>query len=125
MERLTFIYLATYLLAGGLGLVVAPGVTLRLLGSTGAYGDVMPRFAGSFMVVLGAMVAQFARAQDFRYYGTTIVGRVFIVLVLVALYLETRDPLFLVLNAIILVGLLPSIYAFTGRGAVQDSRGDH
>ena len=115
MQRLTFIYLATYLLAGGLGLVVAPGVTLRLLGATGAYGDAMPRFAGSFMVVLGAMIAQFARARDFRYYGTTILGRSFIVLVLVALYVKTRDPLFLVLNAIVLVGLVPSIYAVTRR----------
>jgi len=123
MQRLTFIYLAGYLLAGGLGLVVAPGVTLRLLGSTGAYGDVMPRFAGSFMVVLGAMIAQLARARDFRYYGTTILGRAFIVLVLVALYVKTRDPLFLVLNAIVLVGLLPSIYAVTRRGAVQNSTG--
>jgi hypothetical protein len=113
VKRLTLVYLASYLLVGGLGLVVAPDLTLRLLGSNGAYGDIMPRFAGSFMVVLGAMIGRFARARDFRYYGTTILGRSFIVLVLAVLFFKTRDPLFLVLTAIVLVGLVPSIYAAT------------
>jgi hypothetical protein len=33
-----------------------------------------------------------------------------IVVVMTALYFKTRDPLFLVLDAIVLIGLLPSIY---------------
>jgi hypothetical protein len=32
------------------------------------------------------------------------------VLVLTALYVKARDPLFLVLDVIVLIGLLPSIY---------------
>ena len=42
MQRLTLTYVATYLLLGGLGLLAAPDLTLRLLLSNGAYGDIMP-----------------------------------------------------------------------------------
>jgi hypothetical protein len=37
-------------------------------------------------------------------------SRIFIVVALTALYFKARDPLFLFLDAIVLVGLLPSIY---------------
>lgn len=113
MQRLTFAYLAGYLLLGGLGLLAAPAVALRLLLSNGSYGDIMPRVVGMFMLVLGGMILQFARAQDYRYYRDTIVARGFIVVVLTALYFLARDPLFLVLDAIVLIGLLPSIYVAT------------
>jgi hypothetical protein len=53
LQRLTFIYLATYLLVGGFGLLVMPELTLRLLLSSGSYGDVMPRLVGLFMIALG------------------------------------------------------------------------
>jgi hypothetical protein len=50
------------------------------------------------------------RARDYRYYLYTIVARSFIVVVMTTLYFKARDPLFLVLDAIVLIGLLPSIY---------------
>jgi len=110
MQRLTLSYLAAYLLIGGLGLLLAPALALRLLLSSGVYGDIMPRVVGLFMVVLGGVIFEFVRARDYRYYLYTIVARSFIVLVLTALYFSARDPLFLVLDAIVLIGLLPSIY---------------
>ena len=110
MQRLTLSYLAGYLLVGGLGFLVAPDVALRLLLSNGAYGDIMPRVVGLFMLVLGGFILQFVRARDYRYYLYAVVARSFIVLVLTALYFRARDPLFLVLDAIVLIGLLPSIY---------------
>jgi len=110
MQRLTLSYLAGYLLVGGLGFLVAPDVALRLLLSNGAYGDIMPRVVGLFMLVLGGFILQFVRARDYRYYVYAVVARSFIVLVLTALYFRARDPLFLVLDAIVLIGLLPSIY---------------
>lgn len=109
LQRLTLIYLAAYLLVGGFGLLVAPGVTLRLLLSSGAYDDIMPRVVGLFWIALGGVVVQFLRARDYRYYLYIIGARVFIVVVMTALYFKTRDPLFLVLDAIVLIGLLPSI----------------
>lgn len=62
MQRLTLIYVASYLVAGGVGLIAAPGMTLRLLLSTGTYGEVMPRVVGMFMLVLGGLIHQFVRA---------------------------------------------------------------
>jgi hypothetical protein len=110
MQRLTLSYLAGYLLLGGLGLLLAPALALRLLLSNGAYGDIMPRVVGMFMLALGGVILQFVRARDYRYYLYIIVARSFIVLVQTALYFKARDPLFLVLDAIVLIGLLPSIY---------------
>jgi hypothetical protein len=109
LQRLTFVYLASYLLIGGGSLIVAPGLTLRLLMSNGDYGDVMPRLFGLFMFILG-VIFLFVRARDYRYYFYTIVARCFIATVMTALYFYARDPLFLVLDAIVLIGLLPSIY---------------
>jgi hypothetical protein len=91
-------------------LLLAPALTLRLLLSDGDYGDVMPRLVGVFMVALGGAVLEFVRARDYRHYRYTIVARIFIVVALTVLYFKARDPLFLVLDAIVLVGLLPSIY---------------
>ena len=110
MRRLTLIYLAAYLLTGGFGFLVAPDLALRLLLSNGAYGDIMPRLAGLFMFVLGGVIVQFLRARDYRYYSYTIVARSFIVVAMTALYFKAHDPLFLVLDAIVLIGLAPSIY---------------
>jgi hypothetical protein len=70
----------------------------------------MPRAFGLFMLVLGGVIVQFVRARDYRYYLYTIVARSFIVVVMTALYFKSRDPLFLVLDAIVLIGLLPSIH---------------
>ena len=113
MKRLTMIYLSAYLLIGGLGLVTAPSLALRLLLSNRSYDDVMPRVAGAFMAALGGMILQFARAGDFRYYTSTIAARSFIVVVFGALLFKTGDPLFIVLSTIVLVGLLASVYAAT------------
>ena len=111
MKRLTFTYLSGYLALGGLGLLVAPDLTLRLLLSNGEYGTVMPRVVGLFMLVLSGLVFQFLSRGDYRYYAYTVFARSFIVLVFIAMYAGTRDPLFVVLNVIVLIGLLPSIYA--------------
>jgi uncharacterized protein YjeT (DUF2065 family) len=119
MQRLTLSYLVAYLIVGGLGFLVAPALALRLLLSNGTYDDVMPRMAGLFMVALGGVILQFVRARDYRYYLFTIVARAFIVAVMAALYFKARDPMFLVLDAIVLVGLLPSIYV-----AAQSRRGE-
>jgi len=115
MQRVTLIYLTSYLFLGGLGLLVFPDLALRLLLSNGSYGDVMPRVVGMFMLVLSGFIFQFVYRRDYRYYASAVFARFFIVLVLTALYFTTSDPLFLVLDAIVLVGLLPSIYVLATR----------
>lgn len=117
MKRLTLIYLTGYLAVGGLGFLLVPDLALTLLLSNGEYGDVMPRVVGMFMLVLSGLIGSFVRRGDYSYYLTTIVARSFIVVTLSVLYVRTGDPLFLVLDAIVLVGLLPSIWVHvTTRG---------
>jgi hypothetical protein len=112
------LYLATYLTVGGAGLLVAPDLALRLLLSDGVYGDVMPRVVGMFMLVLAGFVTNFVRRRDYSYYAYTVLARTFIVLTLTVLYWNTGDPLFLVLDAIVLVGLLPAMYVqWVGRAS--------
>jgi len=89
--------------------------------SNGTYGDLMPRVVGMFMLALGGLIFQFVRAQDYCYYLYSAVARTFIVLVLTTLYVRSHDPLFLVLDAIVLVGLLPSIYVAATKTARSGS----
>ncbi len=110
MKRVTWIYLATYLATGGIGLLLAPRVALSVLLANGDYGDVMPRVVGMFMLVLSSIVATFVRRRDYSYYGTTIGARVFIVATMAVLYVRSEDPLFLVLEGIVLLGLVPAMY---------------
>jgi hypothetical protein len=87
-----------------------PEFTLRLLLADGIYGDVMPRLVGVFMAALGGAVVQFLREGDYRYYTYTVLARALIVAGLTAFYVKTRDTLFVSLNVIVLVGLVPSLY---------------
>jgi hypothetical protein len=110
MKRLTLFYVSTYPLVGGLGLAFCPETALRFFLSNGNYGDIIPRVAGMLMIGLSGLIALMAYHRDYRYYPYSISIRGFFVLFFFFLYFRSDDPLFLVLNVIILVGLVPSIY---------------
>jgi hypothetical protein len=76
------------------------------------------------MFVLGGVIVQFVRARDYRYYLYTVIARSFIVVVMTALYFKSRDPLFRVLDAIVLIGLLPSIYVAAQSASPSRHRSD-
>ncbi len=104
-SRISLYYLAGYLLPTGLGLLLAPGPVLRLLRSTGTYGDVMPRFAGAVIFALGILIVQIIRLQIDTLHPTAIAARIFLSACMVGLYLYVRDPFFLVVLVVILIGL--------------------
>ena len=106
------IYLASYLFIGGIGFGFIPDIILKLFMSTGTYGDIMPRVVGMFMIVLGLLITLFIKNEDYKYYLPTIIARSFIVIFLSVLYFLSNDPLFMILNIIVLLGLLPSIYIY-------------
>jgi uncharacterized protein YjeT (DUF2065 family) len=112
MKKVTLIYLSSYLLAGGIGFAFVPDAALKIFMSTGDYGDIMPRMVGMFMIVLGFLITQFIKNKDYKYYLPTIIARTFIVIFLSALYFQTSDPLFIIVNIIVLIGLIPSIYVY-------------
>ena len=57
--RLSLLYLGSYLVLIGLGLLFAPESTLRLLQSNAEYGNVFPRIAGMLMSGLGLAYSPF------------------------------------------------------------------
>src|SRR5215813_8137843 len=115
--RLSFLYLISYLTAGGVALLLAPQYALRLLGATATYPAELARFIGAFMLSLAIIVGQIARHRIEVLYATTLLVRAVLLATIVALYFESHDRLFLVLAAIVGFGML-----LTTAGLLSDKR---
>lgn len=110
-------YLATYLLAAGIALILAPSLALTVLFASGHYGDVMPRLLGVVLLALGIVIVQIIRHRVEVLYTTTLIVRVFIVAVLAALLIYARDPLFISLLVVVGCGMV-----LTGTSYLSDRR---
>lgn len=110
LKKWLMIYLSGYLFFGGLAFALVPDFFLTVLQSNGDYGDIMPRLVGMFMVGLGAMLGLMVYRDDYTYYRFSVVIRTVFVVFLTVLYFMSDDPLFLVFNLIVLVGLVPSYF---------------
>ncbi len=115
--RLSLFYLVGYLFPAGLGLLLAPRPTLKLLLSNGDYSDVMVRLAGMFLVGLGIIVTQLIRLRNEALYSTTLIVRIFFCGCMLAFYFLSGDPLFLVMLGIVGLGL-----ALTGSCYLAEQR---
>jgi uncharacterized protein YjeT (DUF2065 family) len=100
----------TYLTIGGLGFLAFPRLARDLLLSNRQYEDVGFRLTGTMMLALAYLVWNIVHSEDWKYYRVSIYARTFIVAVLTALFFDTDDPMFLVLDVIVLAGLIPSAY---------------
>src|SRR5262245_12935771 len=108
----SLIYVATYLLGAGILLVLAPRLTLKLLLSTGEYGEIMPRLAGLLLLGLGIIVVQIIHYRLAALYPTTLAVRAIFFVGSVWLYIMSRDPLFLVLLAVLGLGMVATSVSF-------------
>ena len=104
--RLSLFYLATYLLGAGVALIVVPSLALTLLFAKGHYGDVMPRLLGVVLLALGIVIVQIIRHRLEVLYTTTLLVRVFIMLVLAGLLVYSGDPLFISLMVVVGLGMV-------------------
>ncbi|MCU7844517.1 MAG: hypothetical protein KZQ93_11825 [Candidatus Thiodiazotropha sp. (ex Monitilora ramsayi)] len=104
--RISLYYLASYLWLGGLALIFAPKLSAELMLSNGDYPAIMLRALGMFMIGLGIIVAQVIRRRIMELYGTTLLVRLFFLFCLMTFYLFTRDPFFLVLFTIVVIGVM-------------------
>ena len=102
----SLIYVAAYLLASGIFLLLAPRLALQLLFATGDYGETLPRLAGLLLLGLGILVVQIIRHRVSALYATTLAVRVVFCVGFVVLYILSRDPLFLVLLGVVGIGVL-------------------
>ena len=110
--RLSLFYLASYLVLIGLGLLLAPHGTLKILQSNRHYDDIFVRIAGMLMSGLGLSIFGMIRARAFELYPATLFMRVYFIACFVAFYTMTRDPLFLVLIGIVGLGLVLTLSSY-------------
>ena len=101
-----------YLVVAGVGFILFPTFTLRLLLSTGQYELIFIELCGLFLLGLAVLVIQTIRFRLAALYPTLIGVRVFFCVGYIILYGQTRDPLFLSLLAIVGSGLLASMICF-------------
>ena len=102
--RLSLFYLAGYLLIGGIGFLIVPQRMLELFLSNGEYADVMVRFVGLLLLALGVMVVQIIRLRAIQLYPATLVVRTIILVGLLIFFVVYRDPMMMVLLAIVGIG---------------------
>jgi hypothetical protein len=114
LTRLSLYYVVMYLAVAGLALLVMPNFALNLLlsNNANAYGDVFPRFVGMTLIGLDILVFQIVRLRIEQLYSTTLAVRIFFVGVLVGLFIMSKDPFFLVVVAIIALGVAMTGYAY-------------
>ena len=118
--HLSLYYLAGYLLPAGTLLLLVPDVATKLLLSNRSYDDAPFRLAGVALIGLGILVVQMIRYRLEVLYQTTIVIRLLISATLIGLYLRTSDPFFLVVLAVVVIGILltASSYVLDRRAVV-------
>ncbi len=104
--HLSLYYLGGYLTFAGLALLLVPGFALPLLLSNGDYGDVFPRMAGMLLLGLATLVVQIIRHRIEALYPTTLAIRGFFLITFAMLYLISGDPFFVVVFAIVAVGVI-------------------
>jgi hypothetical protein len=118
LTRLSLYYVIVYLAVAGFALLLMPNFALSLLLSNGSYGDVMPRFVGMTLLGLDILVFQIVRLRVEQLYLTTLIVRLFFLVVLLGLFLLSSDPFFLVVFLIVVVGVV-----MTGYSYLRDQRG--
>ena len=97
-------YLVTYLSLTGIAFLAAPQWSLHLLFSTGHYPSVFVQFVGAFMIAVATLVFQIIRYRLEILYPTTICVRLFFLVVIAVLYVESRDPLFIAIFGVVALG---------------------
>lgn len=110
--RLSLFYLAGYLSIGGIGFLFFPRVTLTLFFSNGNYSDVMVRIMGVFLLSIAIIVIQIIRHRAELLYPTTLVVRAFILSTFTMFYILYRDPMFVILLAIVGLGFLMTLISY-------------
>ncbi len=110
--RVSLLYLSSYLLLIGLGLLFVPGQTLQILQSNRNYGDVFPRVAGMLMSGMGLSIFGMIRARAYALYPATLIIRVYFIACFLVFHAMTDDPLFLVLVGIVGLGFVLTLTAY-------------
>ena len=107
--RLSFYYLITYLSLGGLGFLIDPERTLRLLAGESASPWLIVRLLGMMMIGLAIIVFEIAGRRVEPMYRTTLLVRAVFLAIMVGLYIAYSEPMVLVLLGIVGLGVALTI----------------
>jgi uncharacterized protein YjeT (DUF2065 family) len=116
-SRFSLFYLATYLIVTGVGFLLLPKWSLRVLFARGEYSEPFVQFVGAFMIALGTVVSQIVRFRLEVLYRITVFIRLFFLVVIAWLYKSTDDRLFLIIFGVVALGV-----TLTSTGILLDSR---
>jgi uncharacterized protein YjeT (DUF2065 family) len=97
---------AGYLVLSGLALLISPRVALAAMLSNTDYGNVMPRWVGMLSVAMGTLVGQIVRLRVAALYPLSFFMPAAMLVGFVGLYLQSSDPLFLSVSAVVGIGVL-------------------
>jgi hypothetical protein len=123
MKKILMYYLSGYLLGGGLGFAFLPNLTLKIMQSNVMYDEPIVRLAGLLMAMLGGLIGFLVYNEDYIAYKFSILARTILVIFLVWLWFRFDNPLFVVIEIIVLIGLIPS-YIVLVREFRRSSIGD-
>ena len=115
--RLSFYYLAGYLLPAGVGAMIAPELILAIFQSDREYPHELIRFAGALMTGLGIIVVNLIRHRLERLSGATLLVRVIVASTLFGVWASTGNPMFLLMALIVTLG-----FALTLAGRLADGK---
>ena len=104
--RVCIWYVAGYLILSGLALLLAPRGALEAMLSNTDYGSIMPRWVGMLSVAMGTLVGQIVRLRIAALYPLSFFMPAAMLVGFVGLYLQSANPLFLVVSAVVGTGVL-------------------
>ena len=106
LTRLCLCYVVGYLVVSGLALLVAPHEAFRLLGSTGEYGEVMPRWVAMMSLALASLIGAAVRYRLKAIYPLGFFLPAGMAVGFFGLYKLSGDPLFLAVLAVVSFGVV-------------------
>jgi hypothetical protein len=110
--NLSLYYLAGYLIPAGALLLLVPEFATKLLLSNRTYDYAPFRLVGILLIGLGILVVQIIRYRLQVLYPMTVVVRLMISATLMGLYAQTSDPFFLVVLAVVVIGIVLTATSF-------------
>ena len=104
--RLSLYYLATYLLFGGFGFLITPGLAMKLLQSDTEFDKMVLRVLGMFMIGLGFLIVQVIRLRVSALYASTLIMLGVFSICLVAFFMMTYNPFFMIMLVVVVIGIV-------------------
>ena len=104
--RTSLYYLATYLPIAGFALLLVPDLAMKLLLSNRSYDDVFPRLAGALLIAIWILIVQIIRLRLVALYPWTVIVRLWLATAVLALFVRSGDPFFIVIFVVIAIGIV-------------------